>query len=55
MSSVTRLAQEAVGQSFDPRPPGSILLAAPPQRASPEGDDVEVERGQRATIGGTAW
>ena len=48
---VTRLGQEVVGQPFDPRPPGSIVLAAPPQRASPEGDDVKVERDQCATIG----
>src|SRR6185437_12360871 len=46
-----RLWEEIVRQLSDAHPPGSILLTAAPQRASPQIDDMEAEGNKRATIG----
>src|SRR3954452_5185418 len=46
-----RFGEPVVGDLGDPLPRRAVLLAASPQRASPEVDDVVVERLQGTAVG----
>src|SRR5271170_6476800 len=39
-------------ETFDPFPCRDVLLAAPPERAPPEVDNIEAERTEHAKVGG---
>src|ERR1700723_2981991 len=39
-------------ETFDPFPCRDVLLAAPPERAPPEVDNIEAERTEHANVGG---